>query len=237
MAQQWRVREPGRGKPFASRGDSSVPSGRMEPKNPVAQELENRSGQTGQARHYRLGQTRGVRLTRGDLAGRVQTSQPQLGQSVLVGPERAPFQPSARGRFSAQLRVDGDTRHTASRLRQWAESASISDSIRHAIGLGTRSSCSHDRTVEGSTPRNAAKAAWLMASSSRTRRTPSPSYCGGGAILYLRTVNRDSNGLPACNVAARSRNPSTMSSPFVRAVVLVPWSVRLVIELLPSIAR
>src|SRR5271166_940419 len=39
MAQQLRVREPGRGKPFASRGDSSVPSGRMETNNPVAHRI------------------------------------------------------------------------------------------------------------------------------------------------------------------------------------------------------
>jgi hypothetical protein len=30
MAQQWRVREPGRGKPFAALGDSSEPAKRME---------------------------------------------------------------------------------------------------------------------------------------------------------------------------------------------------------------
>ena len=39
MARQWRVRKPGRGKPFASRGDSSVPSGRMETNNPVANRI------------------------------------------------------------------------------------------------------------------------------------------------------------------------------------------------------
>ena len=68
------------------------------------------------------------------------------------------------------------TSHAARRLRQYAGSASISDIRRHASGLGGRSSCSHDRTVDGSTSRNAANAAWLIAIIPRTRRTSAPPY-------------------------------------------------------------
>ena len=61
-------------------------------------------------------------------------------------------------------------RHAARRLCQWVGLASISESMRQASVLGDRRPCSQERTVDGSTPRNPAKAAWLVPSRSRTLR-------------------------------------------------------------------
>ena len=104
----------------------------------------------------------------------------------LTGFRYGPYRPPSAGphfRRRAGPRTSGPTRHATNRFRQYSGLASISESRRQAIGLGERSPCSQDLTVDGSTPRNAAKAAWLIASRSRTLRTPSWRYSAGGADL------------------------------------------------------
>ncbi len=111
-------------------------------------------------------------------------------------------------------------RHATRRFRQCAGSVSISDNSRHASELGWRSPCSHDRTVDGLTPREAANAAWLIGSIFRTRHMPWPCYSGGGPILqlHLRAMNRGYCDLPTSKAAASWRNPPTICRHVVRVV-------------------
>ncbi len=114
-------------------------------------------------------------------------------------------------------RGSGPIRQAARRLCQWVGLASISESMRQASVLGDRRPCSQERTVDGSTPRNPAKAAWLVPSRSRTLRTSSPLYAGGAGDSISSHGEPCLQRLSGPQSLGEFANPARISSPLVRA--------------------